>query len=64
MSDYYVDLGYTGTGHAGTDHDPFSFEDFRASTGANTGSDHYYVRGQIDASSYPYYWVIGNARNR
>jgi hypothetical protein len=43
----YIDFDSTGTGHAGTDVDPFSFDDWQASLILNILPITFYVKGQV-----------------
>ena len=48
---YFVDLSATGTSHAGTPKDPFSYEDFSNIVGPSTDDELFYFKGQYTITS-------------
>jgi hypothetical protein len=52
----YIDLAVTGTGHAGTTADPFSWEDLRAIVASGTDTD-YYIKGSISTANLLTPWA-------
>ena len=44
----YVDFSSAGSGHAGTEIDPFSFSDFITDIGALVATEDYYCKGTYE----------------